>query len=267
MGFLRRLIGGQPASPTPEPTPEPTRQPDQPSAAAAPVDSAPCPHCGMTLDPIPPRRRLCPACRQPIIPRTRADGARVVLREADLPAFEESNREWTLARNAQLEHDEWMEKAAGIVGPAEASAIESELQSKERYSAQDVYWAAANRAVLRALKAGDWTEAGQIYYGMGWTSYEVSGDQEKSSPRTVQLMREGNIATLRGYAANGIQWVDILACDCRVCWRGRKTRLPIADQIADPSIPHADCVEGWCSCDYMGNLQESRARTVRTSRS
>ena len=252
MGFLRRLIGGQPSSRTPEPTPEPTSQPDQPSAALAPVDSAPYPHCGVTLEPIPPRRRLCPACRQPIIPRSRADGTRVVIGEADLPAFEEWNREWTLARNAQLERDEWMGKTARMVGPDEASRIETELKAKdERYSVQDVYWSAANRAVLRALKAGDWTEAGQIYYGMGWTSYEASEDQETSSPRTVRLMREGNIATLRGYAAYDVRWVDILGCDCRVCARGRKTRLAIADQIAAPSIPHADCVEGWCSCDYV----------------
>ena len=130
MGLLWRLFGGDPGK---------GAEPEQPVAAdpEVPSDVAVCPHCGASLNPIPPRRRLCPKCRYPIIPRTRAFGVCVVLREADLPAFEEWDRTW----RAQRQHEAWVEKAAGLVGAAEATVIEEELRAKdEGYPGQDVYW-------------------------------------------------------------------------------------------------------------------------------
>jgi len=201
------------------------------------------------MDPIPPRRRLCPVCRQPVIPRTRADGVRVVLCEADLPAFEDWNRRWKVATRAQRDHDAWMEKTARMVGADVPGSLRAELGAQLGYSAQDIYWAGANRAVLQAFKASDWQRASMLFYEMGFTAYEESRE-DQASERVLELRREANLAKLREYAAYGLEWVDILACGCRTCSRGATTRLAINDQLWEPSIPHADCAEGWCRCDY-----------------
>jgi hypothetical protein len=88
-----------------------------------------------------------------------------------------------------------------------------------------------------------------LLYEMGFTAYQESSE-DQASERVLLLRREANLAKLREYAAYGLEWVDILACGCRECARGATTRLAINDQLWEPSIPHADCAEGWCRCDY-----------------
>jgi hypothetical protein len=252
MGFLRRVFGGDSRGSHAEPQPTAQVAPKEESVRTA--TSAACPHCGVIVDPIPPRRRLCPECRQPIIPRTRADGARLLLREADLPAIAEWDRAWRAQRQAGIDYEAWITKTAELVGRTETAAIDTELRAKsEGYSGRDVYWMAANRAVLRALKANDWGTLSRLYFDMALTDYRES-DEDKESERALRLKRESNLAQLRYLGTEGLGRVDVLACECSVCSRGPKRRLAIRDQLALPTIPHADCREGWCTCEYVASF-------------
>jgi hypothetical protein len=131
--------------------------------------------------------------------------------------------------------------------------LDAEMQAKDpRYSACDVYWAAANRAVLAALKAGDRTRASEVYFRMAMMAYDES-DEDQESGRAMELKRRAHLATLRTYAAD-FDAVDIVACDCGTCCRGRNVGLAIEDELAAPSIPHVGCERGWCSCDYVAQI-------------
>ena len=228
MGFLRRFIGTQ--SPP----------------AAAPV-RATCPHCGVVLDPIPPRRRLCPSCRKPIIPRSRADGTRVLIREEDIPAFEAANEAWYAARARQG----WIDKARPYTDEAGFLAIEAQLAAKQAgYTPRDVYRAAANRAVIELIRRNDWGSLTGVYSELALDEYREA-DADQAPEQVVTLLRESRKAELRSYMAQGTSRVNIIACACSVCSRGPKRRLPVRAELAEPHIPHADCREGYCSCDYL----------------
>ncbi len=240
MSFIRRLLGSKD---TPDPSPE--APPVAPEAPPAPPAS--CPHCGHVLDPIPPRRRLCPDCRAPIIPRTRADGVRVVLGEDQLSEL----AAWDAAWRAEREHESWLQRAVDDYGyrVAEIEALDAELQAKDpRYSDRDIYWHAADRAILRDLKAGDWGGLAAHYAVMALQVYREA-ETDATPPRALELMRQSSLATLRSYAESGCSRVELIRCACRVCSAGRAVRK-IPDELVAPSIPHETCLAGWCSCDY-----------------
>jgi hypothetical protein len=56
---------------------------------------------------------------------------------------------------------------------------------------------------------------------------------------------------LRQYLADGVESIDFFACKCQVCQLDAGRRRPIAEEISAPTLPHADCEEGWCACDYL----------------
>jgi hypothetical protein len=240
VGLLRRFTGTQPTRVEP---------PSSPAAEPAVFASvgAKCPHCGVVLDPIPPRRRLCPSCRKPIIPRSRADGTRVVICEEDIPAFEAEKEAWYAARARQG----WIDKARQFTDEAGFVAIERELAAKQAgYTPRDVFRAAANRAVIELIRRNDWGTLAAVYSELALDEYrEANVDQ--APEQVVTLLRESGKAELRSYLAAGVSRVDIIACACSVCARGPKRRLPIRIELAEPHIPHGNCREGYCSCDYV----------------
>ena len=201
----------------------------------------------MGLDPIPPRRRLCPSCRKPIIPRSRADGTRVVIREEDIPAFEAANEAWYAARARQG----WIDKAGQFTDEAGFVAIEAELAAKQAgYTPRDVYYAAANRAVIELIRRNDWGRLAGVYSELALDEYREA-DTDQAPDQVVTLLRESHKAELRSYMALGVSRVDIVACACSVCSRGPKRRLPIRAELAEAHIPHGNCRQGYCSCDYL----------------
>ncbi len=126
-----------------------------------------------------------------------------------------------------------------------------EMTAKDpRYAARDVFWHAANRAVLVAIQRNDWGRASGFYFSMALTEYKES-NEDAFNERVLMLQREANLAELRSLAADGyLKRVDILTCDCSVCSKGRKKGLRIDQELKEPTIPHAGCREGWCTCDY-----------------
>ena len=76
-------------------------------------------------------------------------------------------------------------------------------------------------------------------------------DTDQAPDQVVTLLRESHKAELRSYMALGVSRVDIVACACSVCSRGPKRRLPIRAELAEAHIPHGNCRQGYCSCDYL----------------
>ena len=144
MGFLQKLFGG---------SQQPRRAPRQIAAVA-------CPYCGVILDPPPQRNRKCPACKESIIVRTRrADGAKVLLTEADGKEFD-IQRKKEAARNAALRH-------AQNIGASDRDfeRMEQELTRKWGVAPPgDAFWQLANDAALAAMKTGDWGQLSTIYW-------------------------------------------------------------------------------------------------------
>ena len=249
MGFFRRLIGKQERV---EPPSDAVTEPPRVAVPVeAPPDGAPCPHCGVILTPIPKGRRLCPACRQPIIPRSRADRARVVLREEDLPAFDAWNEAWRKEERAISERRRWLARARELsIAEPEFVAIESELKAKDaRYTDRDVYHAAANQAIIAMMRRGDWGDLSHAYSSLALVEYD-EGDKDQASEHVLELLRESAKATLRDYQRE-LRRVQILPCACAVCSRSPKRALLIPDELAAPHIPHLACREGLCSCLYL----------------
>lgn len=96
MAFLRRLVGGRDASAG-----------DWPRGLVrldGPIVAGPggrlyaattCPYCGVTLEPLPTRRRRCPACAEEIIYAVTPDGIRFLHRvDDDLGLAAEVAEEW-----------------------------------------------------------------------------------------------------------------------------------------------------------------------------
>lgn len=124
-------------------------------------------------------------------------------------------------------------------------ATEAELLAKWGVAAPgDVFWAAANRAVVSALRSRSWSNLSNIYWHQSMFLFE------QGRPH-VQLGREASRAELRAMAQDGFtDEAVIIAGSCPVCGVDEGRRVKIAQEIAKPHIPHVDCPLGWCSCCY-----------------
>jgi hypothetical protein len=167
------------------------------------------------------------------------------LREEDLLAFETWNDAWGNARA----REGWIAKARQFgVGEAGFVAIEAELGGS--YQPRDVFRAAANRAVLEMIRRKDWASLAAAYSTLALEEYrEANVDQ--APEQVVTLLRESAKAELRSYLASGIRRAEISPCACAVCSRSPKRPVPIGEELETPHIPHANCREGYCSCDYQ----------------
>jgi ssDNA-binding Zn-finger/Zn-ribbon topoisomerase 1 len=73
-----KTYGPDPRWPSPIPAPDGGR----------PYSRRNCPYCGVALDPLPVKKKKCPACSQPVYVQSGPDDVRYLLREADLEGME-----------------------------------------------------------------------------------------------------------------------------------------------------------------------------------
>lgn len=214
--------------------------------------SASCPYCSTQIVPTPPRSRKCPHCRAPIVVRT-VEGRKHLLREYAVPAWE--------AEQARIAHERsWMYDRDDALGGARVyGATEADVSAVERMplspaairAAKDLQHSAAQRAALREMKVGRLGEAAVIYLEMAQHAYEEAGEPEVMPERVVTLRRAWSDLTLRSYQQFGGRYVTIYRGECcTTCRRARAGKIRIADELAAPTLPHADCAEGICACDY-----------------
>jgi len=205
--------------------------PDEPRTYA----NTSCPYCSIELDPPPKAKRRCPGCGEPIYARMGPDGFTYLLQVADLP---ELDRIWAEHREAGL----YRAKVAAL--GIDFDALEAEMQARDaRHTARDVWWEAVSEHLLGALASADWFSA-QVGY------FDRARDLADHGQPWAEVARAGFRMELRHYLAD-VDAVDVLACRCRVCQVDAGRRLLIAAELPAPRLPHADCEEGWCTCDYL----------------
>jgi hypothetical protein len=205
--------------------------PDEPRTYA----NTSCPYCSVELDPLPKGKKRCPACGQPIYARMGPDGITYLLRVGDLPVLDQAWAEYHEERNYRVKV-----AALGI----DFDALEAEMHTRDaRHTARDVWWEAGNEYLLAALARADWFSA-QVGY------FDRARDLADHGQPWAEAARAGFQMELRHYLGD-VDSTDILACKCRVCQVDAGRRLLVAAEISAPTLPHADCENGWCTCDYL----------------
>jgi hypothetical protein len=164
------------------------------------------------------------------------DGITYLLQVGDLPVLDQ----------AWAQHHEALDYRAKVAAlGVDFDALESELEQRDaRHLARDVWWSAVNEGILEALARVDWFSA-QVGY------FAHAADLADHGQPWAEVARAGFKMELRQYLADGVESIDIFACKCRVCQVDAGRRLLIAEEMSAPTLPHADCEEGWCACDYL----------------
>lgn len=205
--------------------------PDEPRTYA----NTACPYCSLELDPLPKAKKRCPGCGQPIYARMGPDGITYLLKVGDLPVLDQAWAEYHEARDYRA-------KVAAL--GVDFDALEAEMQRRDaRHSPRDVWWSAVNEYILEALARADWFTAQAGYFAH-------ARDLAEHGQPWADVARAGFKLELREYLRD-VDSADILACRCRVCQLDAGRRLLIAEELSAPTLPHADCEEGWCACDYL----------------
>jgi hypothetical protein len=255
MDFLRRLFGPDPREPATRDPGEPDpatadATPSEPQLPPAPT-GLPCPYCAMLLDPPPARSRLCPRCRQPIVPR-RVEGRLVLLTQAAVTVFEAQRqrevdeRTWTAARRR------WLRLAQEVKAPAarRSKLAAAPISADVVASSRALYLSAAERAVKAARREKHWGEVGHLRREQATALFEESGSPVPLPDEIAALHRDGMVAVLRSLAplARDVELVSAECCPACRAEAGQTFR--ITDEIRVGRLPHAGCPKGLCHCDW-----------------
>jgi hypothetical protein len=200
---------------------------------------AACPHCGVILDPPPPRNRKCPSCRDKIIVRTRrSDSAKLYLTEADAKVFDRE-RKAEAFRNKAL-------RAAAAIGMDQTAfeRTEKELLAKSPgYGPGDVFWALANKQVANHMRSGNWHGLSMTY------SRQARWLCDEGRPY-ARLKTEAEKAYAQSYAVDGYQELEVMATCCPNCDQFNGRKYPIGQAINE--WPVEGCTNDWCACSWLG---------------
>jgi hypothetical protein len=124
---------------------------------------------------------------------------------------------------------------------------QDDLAGRGRSSrARDAFWTAANRAILEAIVSRDLIRLARLY-GAQSAILHAEGRQ------FLRLLAEAYRSDLGSIDP---ELVSILAKDCDVCALDDGLRLPSADELADPRLPHAGCQRGQCTCLYTHEMRQ-----------
>jgi hypothetical protein len=235
-----------------EPRTTPTELPV--SAAAA------CPYCAALLDPAPERGRLCPRCRRPIVVR-RVGGRRVLLTQEALEVFEAERDRESNESAWNSERSRWLGLAKGVSAPVNRVARLSTVPPSETavVASQNLYLAAAERAVRTARRDKRWDEVARIRRTQAAALYRASGSAIPPPDEIVTLHRAWSAAALRSLVGFGAQ-VELVATGCcAICGRDNGRAFRIAAELRTQRLPHVGCPKGLCACDWWP-LPETKAR-------
>lgn len=236
MGFLQRILGtrGERATNAPEKTPADHRAEEPQEKLAA------CPHCGVILEPPPPRTRKCPSCRSKIVVRTRrSDSAKLYLTESDAKIFD-AERKADAFRNKAI-------RAADLIGMDKTAfeRTEKELLAKSPgYGPSDVFWTLANKLLGRQMRPLDWGGLSNTYFHMALWLYGTGRPY-------AHLKVEAEKARAQSYARRGLQELEVMGGGCPNCDQFKGRVYPIEQAVNEWPVPSEDCTNGWCLCMWI----------------
>lgn len=113
----------------------------------------------------------------------------------------------------------------------------------------EVAWEAGNRRLVAQHKAQDWHGMSMTYLGMALVVW-WDADTDVAPARSFDLQDQANVAVLKAYSDHGVQKFQVGGCACRVCARDAGRKVTYASQVKTRIIPHRNCEEGWCGCEF-----------------
>jgi len=266
--FLRRLFGlGQPDDRSREPAevPEPPlgERPEAPESAARPIPLA-CPSCAVLLDPPPPRNRLCPRCRQPIVVR-RIDGRVALLTEASVAVFDAERRREADLRAWSAERRRWLGLARSVkASPSRRAKLAAAPLSAEVVSSSRALYLAAAAAAVRAAKRekriGD---VGLVLREQAQALYEEAGSPVPVPDDILRMHREGMTAVLRSLQPFAKEVELVSAGCCAACRSDDGKSFRTTGELRANRLPHAGCPNGLCGCDWWPVTEAPKKKRTR----
>ncbi|MBN1319451.1 MAG: hypothetical protein JXA87_01285 [Thermoleophilia bacterium] len=205
---------------------------------------------------MPKSKRKCPACKEPIVPRTLPDGTRALLtpQQADDLAREKH----------ELAEERLLVKRLNAYGVGDQERREVEAELREQWgvvpSRRDVAWAAANRKVAQAGADGDFARLSSLYWHMAMQLYEEGRDHFELSrlSKKYGLLAMQNKVHPFDHLGLRFKLVVIPACPESHAYRGRQ--YSIEEALDEMPIPRPDCSyhylsgregsPGWCVCSH-----------------
>lgn len=207
-----------------------------------------CPYCHSPFEPLPKARKRCPACGRMVRVRTGPNGRRDIVRDEE-PASRKRPRAPVRERTA------WQRQAAPFTDASGFETFERQLSAWGMDSSpREVFWTAAVDWLVKILGGGDWPSIREAYAVLALAARDAA-DGADALKRAVELLREANRAHLRHLISQGADRVEIQADGCQLCRRHHAVKFVALAELDHPRLPHVDCMDGWCSCEYKASLR------------
>lgn len=226
----------------------------------------PCPSCGWVVAPAPTRNRRCPACGEMIVVR-RFEGRSVYLTEGAVEVFAAERQRDADEASWDARRGRWLALAASVGAPkANRSRLQAAPPSEAGVeAARSLYVAAADRAASRARIDKRWIDLARIRRSQAAAEYAAVGAPVPPPEDIAALHREGMLALLRSFAAQGADAELVGAACCRACRADDGKVFKINQELRTPRLPHPDCTKGICACDWWIGAVEKKRRRRRSA--
>ena len=203
------------------------------------ASSACCPHCGVTLDPVPRGKKKCPSCRNDIYVKTDPRSQRTLL----------------VKQEDALRLDALRKEAAAGMRAVRKMNLEKEFEEAERKAPQNqttrsIVWALLNDRKQKAARSSDRQTMSSVSLAQARLLYELGEDyfallqvsmkEELQHALATGVVRRAQIVTSR---------------DDRVCEKCKsldRKVFTIGEAMDKMPLPvKCDSEEGWCRCAYV----------------
>jgi len=173
-----------------------------------------CPYCNVELNPVPQRRKKCPACGNVIHIKTRpSDRKRILTTEDGAKAID---AEWTALERARI----------------------------------DARWRELNKELSSAAKSNDWHRMSSIYFGLAL----IRHDEGKEFFSVLQECARCNLIGFeKSGVVKRVKVLTCGEQSCSECQPLQGQIFDIREALDKMPIPVRTCQHdrGWCRCMYL----------------
>ena len=194
------------------------------------------------------------------------DGRAVYLTADAVPVFESERRRAASSGRWIRERQRWLKLAAGAGTTSQrAERLAAAPPSDEIVeSARALYMTTVERLFRSAKVDRRWEEASRLRREQAMALFRLAGSPSTPPGALVELMRDAEVAELRGLAQITREARLVSADCCGICRADDGLIVSIAQELRAPRLPHQRCPTGLCRCRWA--LPPRDRTTVRPSR-
>ncbi len=198
----------------------------------------------------------------------RFEGRTVYLTEGAMAVFTSERQREAEEAARDAERSRWLALAASVGVPSASRAkVEGAVPSARSVdAARTLYVNAAERAAARARREKRWIDLARVRRAQAAAEYAAAGSPVPPPDDVVTLQREGMLALLRSFAAQGSDAELVSAGCCRICRADDGKVFRISQELREPRLPHVGCTKGICACDWWIGVVEKKRRRRRSSK-